>query len=231
MAEFSDRYLSEIYQFRDIGPDESDRIKKMILAKFKESGSRFYEEVIFDKYSAHELLVYLGCSEIQRIIAHIHPSIERVGRTSEELQAIFALRAGVDPLFISGPFNRSTKDGYERGIIQAVIAIPMLRSIARRLNISPDQVSKIFTVGDLYNLISTSKTAKIIYQNPVLRHWSNHNVYPQREVMDVYYTLLHGELMGLLETFTIEGLLNDPHSLHLASQLINKGKYISEYIE
>lgn len=231
LSKASDRYLAQLEQLNKLSNEELDGIKTTILARFKESGSRFYDEAIFEKYSAYELLVYLGCSEIQRITAHIHPSIERVGRTSEELQAVFALRAGVDPLFISGPLNRSTKDGYERGIIQAATALPMLRAVASRLGIPSNEVSGIFTVGDLYTRISTSKAAEFVYRNPILRHWNNHNVYPQKQVMDVYYTLLHEEMLGLMSSFTIEGLLNDPHSLHLAAQLINRGKYISEYID
>ena len=228
LSKASERYLTQLEQ---LSREELDAMKSTILAKFKDSGSRFYNEMIFERFIAYELLVYLGCSEVQRITAHIHPSIERVGRTSEELQAVFALRAGVDPLFISGPLNRSTKDGYERGIIQAVTAIPMLRAVASRLGIQPDEVSGIFTVGDLYTHISTSKVAERVYRNNVLKQWNNHNVYPQKKVMDVYYTLLHAEMLNLMDSFTISGLLNDPHSLHLAVQLINRGRYISEFIE
>ena len=231
LSKASERYLSQLEQLNKLDSNKLHRIKENVLSKFKDSGSRFYDETIFEKYTAYELLVYLGCSEFQRMVAHIHPSIERVGRTSEELQAIFALRAGVDPLFISGPLNRATKDGYERGIIQAVTAIPMLRAVAYRLRIPSDEVSEILTVGDLYTRISTSKFADTVYRNPLLRHWNNHNVFPQKKVMDVYYTLLHQEMLGLLGSFTIEGLLNDPHSLHLAAQLINKGRYISEYVD
>lgn len=230
LSKASDRYLSQLEQLGTFDHKELEGFKATVLSRFKESGSRFYDEAIFEQYSAYELLVYLGCSEVQRLVAHIHPSIERVGRTSEELQAVFALRAGVDPLFISGPLNRATKDGYERGIIQAVTAIPMLRAVAHKLGISPDEVPEIFTVGDLYTRMSTSKVAGTIYRNPVLKHWNNHNVFPQKKVMDAYYTLLHQEMLGLFDSFTIEGLLNDPHSLHLAAQLINKGRYISEYV-
>ena len=220
--------------FKSIGnltPAELDGYKVKILENFAKSKTRFYDAELFSEFTGHELLVYLGCSEIQRLLAHIHPCTERVGRTSEETQAVFALRMGVEPLFVSGPYKRNTNQGLERGIVQAIIAIPLLRAVASEMGVQKAFIEQINTVGGLYKIVGESSLAEFIYGNRILRHWINHNVYPEKKVMQKYFLTLHKEVMGLISTMSVQRMTSDVQTLHLAAHLINRGRDLGYYFE
>lgn len=188
--------------------------------------SRFCAPERIDDFTDKELLTFLFASDIQRIIAYIHPWYERIGRTSEEGLGLFALSCGINPLFLSEPENRSTLPGYERGIVNAVTAIGVLREVARRFCLAEAEISKIFQIKDFFSrLPDTHPLTSAIYKSP-LKYIYGRNMFPKSSIMDRYFQEVHNIVIGLIDTMGTDTLINDPHTIYLAGHLIGRGKHI-----
>lgn len=185
--------------------------------------TRFVIPEQVENFTDKELLAILGASETQRIIAYIHPWYERVGRTTEEGRGLFALRTGTRPLFLSTPDNRSTLEGYERGIVLGITAVGLLREVGRRFGLDEEQISGIYKTHDLYDPLPLPNVKRAIYNSP-LRYALGRNIFPDADVMKKYYQETHNIILGLIDTFDLSLLAQDPYSIYLTGQLIGRGK-------
>lgn len=201
--------------------------EKSMALRSNLSRTRFGTGQKIDHLTEKEIMTYLLASKTQQVLAFIHPWFERVGRTSEEAMELITECAGVNFPRLSTPENRSTIEGYERGISLAVVAIRTLREVGRRMELTEDETSNIMTVKDLYRSVGRRKFPKVIY-NSGFNKWYGHNVFPDETVMQKYFQTLHGVIMDTISTISLNGLTTDPDALYLTSHLISRGRYESE---
>lgn len=190
----------------------------------KLTDTRFCTRDQVKRFTDKELLALLGASETQRITAYIHPWYERIGRTTEEGRGLFTLRCGVEPLFLSSPKNRSTIEGYERGVAIGVTAVGFLREVSRRFGLDEEQIERVYKTYDLYSQLPGHGFKKLMYESP-LRFIYGRNIFPDENVMRKYYEETHQIIMGLIDTFDISMLIQDPYSIYLAGQLVGRSKF------
>lgn len=197
--------------------------------KDKLSESRFCAKDKIQQFADKELIAYLAASEIQRIIAYIHPWFERVGRTSEECMGLFAIRCGVKPLFLSTQNNRSTIEGYERGVVNAMTAIGFLREVGRRFGFTDEQTGGIYNMKDFYDCLPDRAAKKTVFRSPLNTFVYSRNIFPDVKIMREYYQQTHQIILGLINSFEIPTIVQDPATIYLAGHLIGKGKPVLNF--
>lgn len=197
--------------------------------RVKLSETRFCSSEKVQQFTDKELVAYLTASEVQRIIAYIHPWFERVGRTSEECMGLIALKCGVTPLFLSTPNNRSTTEGYERGVVNGMTAIGFLRELGKKFDFTDEQVSKIYNMKDFYGCLPDRTARKTVLNSPLNTFVYSRNIFPDVEIMRKYYEQTHQIILGLIGSFEIATLIQDLATIYLAGHLIGRGKSVLNF--
>lgn len=222
MERLGDRVDSIANNIRQMDDQATDIDTTSLRVKLSETRFCLAEKV--QQLSDKELIAYIVASEVQRVIAYIHPWFERVGRTSEEGMGLFALRCGVRPLFLSTPNNRSTIEGYERGVINGMTAIGLLRELGKRFGFTGEQISKIYNMKDFYGCLPDRTAKKTFFRSPFNTFVYSRNIFPDVEIMRKYYEQTHQIILGLIDSFEIATLIRDPATIYLAGHLIGRGK-------
>lgn len=153
------------------GTEEAYRTSDVASLREKLSKTPFCSHEKLATFTDKELQVYTLVSEVQRFLAYIHPWYHRVGRTSEECGYLICTLCNVPVIAVSSPKQRSTYEGYERGIAQAIVAIPLLRSTAFEVGMPEESVQEVFSVFDVYDFLAekyqTTSQRRILAKTPL----------------------------------------------------------------